>query len=54
MLATNTKPLMTIMGLRPSRSESIPANKVEITLPSSTAATMMDNWPALSPEVASM
>jgi hypothetical protein len=46
-------PLTVISGLRPIQSASIPANNVEMTLPSSTAATMKESWPAFSPEVAS-
>ena len=42
-----------ISGLRPIQSASSPANNVEITLPSSTAATMIESWPAFRPEVAS-
>src|SRR5438067_13902473 len=41
MLTTNVRPLRTIKGLRPIQSASSPANRVEITLPSSTAATII-------------
>ena len=51
ILSTKTKPLIIINGLRPIQSASSPANKVEITLPSSTAATMMDSCPAFRCEV---
>ena len=54
MLATNSAPLSAIIFFRPIQSASTPANRVEITLPSSTAATTKDNCPALRPEVASM
>ena len=53
MLITNKIPLNAISGFLPIRSASNPANKVEITLPSSTAATMKESCPAFSPEVAS-
>jgi len=53
MLATNKIPLNAIRYFRPIQSASAPAKRVEITLPSNTAATMNDNWPALRPEVAS-
>ena len=54
MLATKQAPLNTIIFLRPSQSASRPAKRVEMTLPSKTAATTNDNCPALNPEVASM
>ena len=47
MLITNVIPLMAMSGLRPSQSANAPANNVEKTLPSSTAATIIDNWPGL-------
>ena len=53
MLQTNSNPLSIIRGLRPIQSASAPANRVEITLPRSTAATTMESWPAFNPEVAS-
>ena len=53
MLRTKIAPLINISGLRPSQSASSPAKRVEKTLPSNTAATMIESWPALSPEVAS-
>ena len=43
MLTTNNNPLANISFLRPKKSASKPANSVDITLPSSTAATMTDN-----------
>ena len=49
----NATPLKTISGLRPSQSASSPANSVEKTLPSSTAATMIDNCDGVSFDVAS-
>ena len=53
MLMTNIPPLKAISDLRPIQSASNPANKVEITLPSNTAATTIESWPALRPDVAS-
>ena len=53
ILTTKAMPLRIISGLRPIQSASSPANRVEITLPSNTAATMMESWPTFSPEVAS-
>src|SRR5487761_1493209 len=53
MLKTNKSPLTTISGLRPIQSASSPANKVEITLPSRTAATIIENCPAFRWDVAS-
>ncbi len=47
MLATKRMPLNAISFLRPIKSANTPANSVEMTLPSSTAATMMESWPAL-------
>ena len=44
-----SEPLRIISGLRPIQSASIPANSVEKTLPSSTAATMMESCPAFKP-----
>ncbi len=42
MLTTKVRPLRIISGLRPIQSASIPANMVEKTAPSSTAATTME------------
>ena len=53
MLMTNMTPLSAMSDLRPIQSASNPANSVEITLPSSTAATTIESWPALNLEVAS-
>ena len=50
---TNITPLSAISGLRPIQSASKPAKSVEITLPSNTAATTIESWPELRPEVAS-
>jgi len=53
MLRKNVSPLTIINGLRPIQSASTPANKVEKTLPSSTAATITESSAAVSFEVAS-
>ena len=53
MLKTNSNPLSIIRGLRPIQSASAPANRVEITLPMSTAATTLESWPEFNPDVAS-
>ena len=50
MLTMNRTPLTVIIFLRPNKSASIPANSVEMTVPSSTAATMKDNCAAFSVE----
>ena len=52
MLNANAHPLRIISGLRPIQSASNPANNVESTLPSSTAATITESAEAVSPEVA--
>ena len=52
MLRTNTAPLRIISGLRPIQSASSPENRVENTLPSSTAATITETCEAVRPEVA--
>ena len=53
MLITNMTPLSAISDFLPIQSASNPANSVEITLPSNTAATTMESWQAFRPEVAS-
>ena len=53
MLITKSTPLSDIRFFRPIQSASSPAKSVEITLPSSTAATMNESWPAFRPDVAS-
>ena len=53
MLSTKAVPLTIIRGLRPIQSASSPANSVENTLPSSTAATIMESWPGVRCDVAS-
>ena len=39
MLTTNSRPLRNMIVRRPKRSDNMPANREESTLPSSTAAT---------------
>ena len=53
MLTTNNEPLRIINGFLPIQSASRPANSVENTLPSSTAATITESCAAVSPDVAS-
>ena len=53
MLITNAIPLRIMSGLRPIQSASRPANSVENTLPSSTAATMIESWAPFRFDVAS-
>ena len=52
MLSANVHPLRIISGLRPIQSASTPANSVDSTLPSNTAATITESCEAVSPEVA--
>ena len=44
-LIEKATPLSNISGLRPIQSANSPANRVEKTLPRSTAATMIEIWP---------
>ena len=53
MLKTKATPLRIIIGLRPIQSASAPANRVEKTLPKSTAATITESSAAVRREVAS-
>ena len=52
-LTMKDRPLRIIRGLRPIQSASMPAKRVEKTLPSRTAATMMESCDGSSLEVAS-
>ena len=46
MLMTNRMPLNDIIFFRPIQSDNRPANKVEMTLPSKTAATTNESCPS--------